>query len=36
MKLMYRSLIWFAAYIPMGRLTRVLLDVAIRGYTPRH
>jgi hypothetical protein len=35
MKLMYRSLIWFAAYVLMGRLTPVLLDVAIKGYTPR-
>lgn len=36
MKLMSRCLIWFAAYVPMGRLTPVLLDVAIKGYTPRH
>ena len=35
MKLMCRSLIWFAAYVPLGRLTPVLLGLAIKGYTPR-
>jgi hypothetical protein len=35
MKLVSRSLIWIAAYVPMGRLTSVLLGVAIRGYAPR-
>jgi hypothetical protein len=35
MKLVCRSLIWVAAYVPMGRLTSVLLGVAIKGYAPR-
>lgn len=35
MKLVCRSLIWVAAYVPLGRLTPLLLGLALRGYAPR-
>ena len=36
MKLVSRSLIWIAAYVPMGRLTAKVLGFALRAYAPRH
>ena len=35
MKPICRSLIWIAAYVPMGRLTPLLLALALKGWPPR-
>lgn len=35
MKPFCRSLIWIAAYMPMGRLTPVLLSLALKGWPSR-